>query len=293
MDKKRIALLGVVVLFILMVGFFLWQQSQNKSETLVPTPSPTVAIDPSITSTPAEMEEDENANIRVSLPKSNDVVRLPIAISGEARVFENQLNYRVRDTDGTILMEGLALANSPDTGQYGPFNIIIDSLPNPLAKTLTLEVFDYSAKDGTEIDTVRVPVHLDIEGTMLVKVFFGSNKAAPEGEECTAIYSASRRVMRTQGIARAALEELLKGPMIIEESNGYLTSINEGVKIQSLTISNGVARADFDKTLEEAVGGSCRVTAIRAQITQTLKQFSTVKDVVISIDGRTEDILQP
>jgi len=45
--------------------------------------------------------------------------------------------------------------------------------------------------------------------------------------------------------------------------------------------------------LEEAVGGSCRVTAIRSQIEQTLKQFSTVQSVIISIDNRTEDILQP
>jgi len=54
-----------------------------------------------------------------------------------------------------------------------------------------------------------------------------------------------------------------------------------------------VAKADFDEQLEFQVGGSCRVSAIRAEITQTLKQFSTVKEVVISIDGRTEDILQP
>jgi hypothetical protein len=35
------------------------------------------------------------------------------------------------------------------------------------------------------------------------------------------------------------------------------------------------------------------VAAISAQIRETLKQFSTVKGVIISIDGRTEDILQP
>lgn len=65
------------------------------------------------------------------------------------------------------------------------------------------------------------------------------------------------------------------------------------MKIQKLTIENNVARVDFDKQLEYQVGGSCRVAAIRAQITQTLKQFPTVKEVIISIDGRTEDILQP
>jgi len=65
------------------------------------------------------------------------------------------------------------------------------------------------------------------------------------------------------------------------------------VKIQSLSIENGVAKIDFSKELEQDVGGSCRVSAIRAQITETLKQFETVNEVIISIDSRVEDILQP
>jgi V8-like Glu-specific endopeptidase len=36
-----------------------------------------------------------------------------------------------------------------------------------------------------------------------------------------------------------------------------------------------------------------RVTAVRAQITETLRQFDTVNNVVISVEGRTEDVLQP
>jgi spore germination protein GerM len=60
-----------------------------------------------------------------------------------------------------------------------------------------------------------------------------------------------------------------------------------------LTIEDGVAKVDFNEQLEYEVSGSCRVSAIRAQITETLKQFPTVKEVIISIDGRTEDILQP
>ena len=54
-----------------------------------------------------------------------------------------------------------------------------------------------------------------------------------------------------------------------------------------------MAKIDFDSNLEKNVGGSCRVAAIRNQITQTLLQFKTVQSVIISIDGRTEDILQP
>jgi len=60
-----------------------------------------------------------------------------------------------------------------------------------------------------------------------------------------------------------------------------------------LTIENGVAKADFDPQLQFQVGGSCRVQAIRAEITQTLKQFPTVNEVFISVNGETELILQP
>ena len=78
-----------------------------------------------------------------------------------------------------------------------------------------------------------------------------------------------------------------------EINNGFVSNINLGTRVQKLTIENGVVKVDFDEQLEFQVGGSCRVAAIRAQITETLKQFPTVDSVIISINGRTEDILQP
>jgi spore germination protein GerM len=100
-------------------------------------------------------------------------------------------------------------------------------------------------------------------------------------------------VVKTPNPARAALNELLYGLSWDEANAGYFNSINQGVKINSLNIVDGVARADFDKRMDEAMGGSCRVAAIRAQITQTLMQFPTVKSVVISVDGNSEEALQP
>jgi len=127
---------------------------------------------------------------------------------------------------------------------------------------------------------------------MTVKVFFNNGRLDPE-YSCNKVFPVERKIPKTQAVGRAALEELLKGPTEEEKSDGFFTSINPGVKIQKLTIENGVAKVDFDEQLEFQVGGSCRVAAIRAQITETLKQFPTVDKVIISIDGRTEDILQP
>jgi spore germination protein GerM len=102
-----------------------------------------------------------------------------------------------------------------------------------------------------------------------------------------------RQVDKTLAVGWAALEELLKGVSKEEQESGFYTSLNLGVRINKLTIEGGVARVDFDKQMEFEMGGSCRVSAIRAQITETLKQFPSVQSVIISVEGRTEDILQP
>jgi len=133
----------------------------------------------------------------------------------------------------------------------------------------------------------------ETQNKVSIKVFFGNTKLDPDGKYCERSYVISRTIAKTDALARAALEELLKGPAASEKTQGFFTSINPNVKILSLKIENGVARVDFDDTLQKSVGGSCRTAAIRSQITETLKQFSTVKSVVISINGKTEKILQP
>lgn len=127
---------------------------------------------------------------------------------------------------------------------------------------------------------------------MKVKVFFSNNKLDPE-ISCNQVFPVEREVSKTPAVAKAALLELLAGIKPEEQKAGFFTSLNPNIKIQSLSIENGVAKVDFDKQLEANIGGSCRVSAIRAQIVATLKQFSSVEEVIISIDGRSEDILQP
>lgn len=103
----------------------------------------------------------------------------------------------------------------------------------------------------------------------------------------------NRTVPHTPAVGRAAIEELLKGPTPAERAMGLDSVIPEGASLRSLNIVDGVAYADFDEALQFQVGGSLRVMAIRRSITLTLLQFPAVQSVVISIHGRTEDILQP
>ncbi|MFA6039095.1 MAG: GerMN domain-containing protein [Candidatus Peribacteraceae bacterium] len=127
----------------------------------------------------------------------------------------------------------------------------------------------------------------------VIRVYFGNSVRDPQVLDCGVTFAAERRIEGRSDAARAALEELLRGPTEAERAQGFFTSIPEGVTVRAFTLEDGVAKAEFDAALEQGVGGSCRVTAIRSQITNTLKQFSEVRDVVLSVDGRVEDILQP
>lgn len=122
------------------------------------------------------------------------------------------------------------------------------------------------------------------EETVEVVVYFGR-----EGTE--EIFPVTRSLSSREEIERKTLEELLKGVQRDEEN--YFSSINSGVEIQQFRIENKTAFADFTEKLDEGVAGSARVFAIREQIEKTLTQFETINEVIISINGRVNDILQP
>lgn len=134
-----------------------------------------------------------------------------------------------------------------------------------------------------------------------VLIFFSSTVKDPETLYCNRVYPVQRAVSRLSDNEKSALAEyaylavskLLDGPAGYEKDNGYFTSINVGTKIQHIIIEQGIATVDFNDKLNEGVAGSCKVQAIRAQITETLMQFPEIKEVIISVNGNSEEILQP
>lgn len=123
-----------------------------------------------------------------------------------------------------------------------------------------------------------------------VQVYF-AHTSLSEGAEC--VKPVSRAIPDTPAVGQAAIEQLLAGPTTPEEASGFWTAIPDQTRLNSLRIVDGVAYADFSGEIEAHGGGSARIMCLRQQITQSLKQFSTVREVVISVEGRTEDVLQP
>ena len=239
--------------------------------------------------------------IRLSNPRPNQEIKSPLSIEGEARgnwFFEASFPIKLYDADNNLLAQAIAQAQGDwMTSDFVAFKAELNfSYPESATGILVLEK-DNPSGLPENADQLRVPVKFfpdaeDGSKKIKVKVFFNNSKLDPE-ISCNKVFSTEREIIKTPAVARAALTELLAGTTSAEKEAGFTTSLNPGIKIQSLTIENGVAKVDFDEELEAQVGGSCRVAAISAQIRETLKQFSTVKDVIISINGRSEDILQP
>ncbi len=244
----------------------------------------------------------EAASIVVDSPKEGATVTSPLTVIGKARggwYFEASFPVRLLDALGNEIAVAPAQAQGEwMTEDFVPFvTELTFNIPSAQYGKLILMKDNPSGLPEHD-EQVEVAVWLDPSGNsavpdgMSVKAFFGL-AGAPEGTECVTVAAVERTVPKTEGVARAALEELLKGPSADDTAAGFTTSIPEGVIITSLDIATGTARVDFNDALERGVAGSCRVTHIREQIEATLKQFPTVKNVVISIDGRTGDVLQP
>ncbi len=235
--------------------------------------------------------------IRIITPRPNGTIKSPALIEGEARgswFFEASFPVKFYDENNNLVATAIVQAQSNwMTEDFVKFKAVLSYKVEKNGNgTLVLEK-DNPSGLPENANELRVPIKYEVGvEAMAVKVFFNNSKMDPDFS-CNKVFPIERSVPKTQAVARAALEELLRGVTDLEKDAGFFTSINSGVKIQSLTIENSVAKVDFDEQLEFQVGGSCRVAAIRAEITETLKQFSTVNSVIISINGRTEDILQP
>lgn len=89
-------------------------------------------------------------NITMKDPSWNEEIFNPVNVNGEARVFENAVNIRVRDANDKIIAEAISTAMAADVGEFGSYMEII-SYSDPETKTGYVEAYHISAKDGSEI----------------------------------------------------------------------------------------------------------------------------------------------
>jgi hypothetical protein len=242
------------------------------------------------------MPSEPCGNIVLDKPTTNEEITSPLLVEGRARgtwYFEASFPVKLVDSAGSVLATGIAQTQGDwMTEDFVPFKASIDfKVDTPTTANLVL-IKDNPSGLPENDDQMSVPVSLVSSEKMTVNVYFNNSKLDPE-ITCEKVFPVKREIPKTQAVAMAALEELIKGPTDKEKQDGYSTTVDYKTKIQSLVVDDkGIAKVDFNESFEPN-GGSCYVSVLRHQVTETLKQFSTIKDVIISINGRTEDILQP
>jgi germination protein M len=95
-------------------------------------------------------------NILIEEPAPNDSVGAALKVSGMADTFEATVNYRIVDANGAVLVKGVTTATA-GTGTWGTFSVTINR-PAATTPTGAVVVYDISARDGSEIDKVSIPV---------------------------------------------------------------------------------------------------------------------------------------
>lgn len=231
-------------------------------------------------------------NITISNPLDNQTIISPIEISGRARVFEGLVLFRVRDSQNNIIAN-----SSIETGigapEWGAYSISLN-YPQPPTPSGFIEVYTQSAKDGSDQDLISLPVQFADYKNPVVNIYFSNINKDPELLNCDVVYPVTRKIPFSDNILGRVLGVLFDGLTEAEVEQGFVNNLpEEGVQLISMSLATTTLTLDFNKGLGERVSGTCRTTAIRAQLTQTMSQFEIIDEIIISIEGETEDILQP
>ncbi|TML70761.1 MAG: hypothetical protein E6G14_04535 [Actinobacteria bacterium] len=102
--------------------------------------------------------EEQTPIIFVESPLPFDHVKSPLHATGTANTFEATFQYDLRDPGGKLLKTHFVTATS-GTGTRGTFDFSVP-FTSPSAGTGKLVVYELSAKDGSRIHQVEIPVRM-------------------------------------------------------------------------------------------------------------------------------------
>lgn len=79
-------------------------------------------------------------------------------VTGEARIFEAVMNYAISDGHSYLLEKNYMLNEGAPAWSAFSLEIVIPQDELPVNGTLMIELFEYSAKDGSQINLLQVPL---------------------------------------------------------------------------------------------------------------------------------------
>lgn len=284
--KKRY----IFIILFLIVLFGVWFFVREYNPKVSPSNPPVKVSIPAGSVT----GEDVSAMIQVYNPFVGAVIMPGVHIIGKAKgnwFFEASAPVSIVNEKNEVLITFPMTAQGEwMTTNLVPFSAVIPPFDTKGAVSGAI-VFRNDNPAGPEEGRnymFSLPVRFVQNTETGVLVFMTNTKMDPQMLDCEQVYALGRIVPKTVEVGKTALTLLQQGPSVFEKTAGFVSSI-ENSSLQSLVVKNGEAKADFSGLTG---GGSCKVGQIKAQIEQTLKQFSSIKKVLITVDGK-DDVLEP
>ncbi len=220
--------------------------------------------------------------------KSEDIAREWIIKNSPTYMFDGSGLELVDQDNNDFIFEFVS-----SQGGYG------DRTNQIVTQVITPHRIVVTVKNGEIVSAITDNIFSEIKGRIITEenlvdddsvvlpVYFGK---FDNGEE---LFPVSRTITE-DNTALSILEELIKGPTESETQSGYYSAINPDTRINSTRVEGKTVYVDLSSELEKGVAGSATVFFIRNQIEKTILGMPFgVEKVIISIDGETEDILQP
>ncbi len=153
-----------------------------------------------------------------------------------------------------------------------PSGSVVD---NPTTTPITSASAVPFASSASEQQTIKVYlVALEDQGKSGPKIGCGDS-----------IIAVDRTVTKTPAVLKATLDELLSLKKENYQQAGlYSAFYNSDLKTESAVIVNGKATVKLTGVL--SIGGVCDNPRVQEQLTQTIKQFPTVKEAEIFINNK-------
>ncbi len=275
--KKLITALVIIIAIIIVVA---WQY--NSRVDVVDTSGSFGLSEEELTAKlVAETPDDV---VKVMSPEVNTNITESLLVKGLAYTIDDVVAVFIQDSEGTILFKEDVVVEGKEEGKFGTFSKTIDYFYNaPRSRNLILEV---SGRPSIAATTYKLsmPLIMEVTDDQSFQIFFAKAEENNENS-CGIVVPIERTSLGVDGLEERAINMFLAGPADREIDQGIFSYLTSGAELNSFAIENGIARVDFNKSIKEAVFDDCRTNNLKQQIVKTLEQFSTVTQVMVSING--------
>ncbi|PJE59868.1 MAG: hypothetical protein COU85_01330 [Candidatus Portnoybacteria bacterium CG10_big_fil_rev_8_21_14_0_10_44_7] len=120
---------------------------------------------------------------------------------------------------------------------------------------------------------------------IIVQLFY-NNRNFGSGFDCQKAAGVRREIENSSQPEKETLRLMLLGPSQAEKDRGYFSNLPADLQVLSLQVKNNLAIIDFNQAPWSKTDSSCRALGAFSQIEETLKQFSSVNQVQILVNGQ-------